>query len=422
MHQAVPTGLVRSRSLLQDSRLSFVVGLIAVSLVPFGLRFVIAPDTALHPNSFGSLAFNALSVAMVFYFRSTLGSYPGLRANFVALPTILVAHSIAFIMIGFLRVPYDRLALATGLIIHLASALAYLAARNRQTRPRIGILPFGAIDGLFAQQDVEWQVLKNPDPLELVGCDALTFDPRSNIPKEWEQLLADATIGGMVVYQLGQLRESLSGKVRVQQLSENSFGGLLPMRVWFHVKTVSDWVLALLALPLLLPVLAIIALAIVMDSRGGAIFVQRRVGYRGKIIDVYKFRTMRAPDVIGSLELVDVSRITRIGGFLRRTRLDELPQLFNILKGEMSWIGPRPEAIGLSAVYTDRIPFYRYRHVVRPGISGWAQVNQGHVDDVNAIGEKLEFDFYYLKYFSPWLDLLIVGRTISTMITGFGAR
>jgi lipopolysaccharide/colanic/teichoic acid biosynthesis glycosyltransferase len=115
-------------------------------------------------------------------------------------------------------------------------------------------------------------------------------------------------------------------------------------------------------------------------------------------------------------------RITRIGSWLRRTRIDELPQIFNILKWEMSWIGPRPEAEVLSLWYAGELPFYRYRHVVKPGISGWAQVNQGHVAEVAEVHRKLQYDFYYIKYFSPWLDLFILFRTMKTMLSGFGAR
>ena len=115
-------------------------------------------------------------------------------------------------------------------------------------------------------------------------------------------------------------------------------------------------------------------------------------------------------------------RVTRIGRFLRKTRIDELPQIINILMWQMSWIGPRPEAAILSKWYTNEIPFYRYRHVVKPGISGWAQVNQGHVAEVDEVHRKLQYDFYYIKYFSPWLDVLILFRTIKTMLSGFGAR
>jgi len=118
----------------------------------------------------------------------------------------------------------------------------------------------------------------------------------------------------------------------------------------------------------------------------------------------------------------DDDRITRLGHWLRRLRIDELPQMINILKWQMSWIGPRPEAQVLSLWYTSEIPFYRYRHVVKPGISGWAQVNQGHVAEVNEVHRKLQYDFYYIKYFSPWLDALIFFRTVKTMLTGWGAR
>ena len=115
-------------------------------------------------------------------------------------------------------------------------------------------------------------------------------------------------------------------------------------------------------------------------------------------------------------------RITRVGAFLRRTRLDELPQIFNILRGDMSWIGPRPEVVSLSHWYESELPFYRYRHIVRPGITGWAQVNQGHVSRVDDVRGKLHYDFYYIKNFSVWLDILIVMRTVVTVFNGFGAR
>ena len=111
-----------------------------------------------------------------------------------------------------------------------------------------------------------------------------------------------------------------------------------------------------------------------------------------------------------------------VGRVLRNLRLDELPQIINILKWQMSWIGPRPEARCCPSGTRSEMPFYRYRHVVKPGISGWAQVNQGHVAEVEDVHRKLQYDFYYIKYFSPWLDLLILFRTIKTMLTGLRAR
>jgi lipopolysaccharide/colanic/teichoic acid biosynthesis glycosyltransferase len=115
-------------------------------------------------------------------------------------------------------------------------------------------------------------------------------------------------------------------------------------------------------------------------------------------------------------------RVTRLGAVLRRFRIDELPQIWNIVRGDMSWIGPRPEARALAEWYEDQIPFYSYRHIVRPGISGWAAVNQGNVAEIDAATAKLQYDFYYIKHFSLWLDLLIVAKTVHTVLTGFGAR
>jgi lipopolysaccharide/colanic/teichoic acid biosynthesis glycosyltransferase len=115
-------------------------------------------------------------------------------------------------------------------------------------------------------------------------------------------------------------------------------------------------------------------------------------------------------------------RVTRVGRLLRRSRIDELPQLINIVRGEMSWIGPRPEAVPLAQWYEAELPFYHYRHMVRPGITGWAQVSQGHVTTVDEVRGKLQYDFYYIKHLSFWLDLLIVFRTIRIVCTGFGAR
>ena len=142
---------------------------------------------------------------------------------------------------------------------------------------------------------------------------------------------------------------------------------------------------------------------------------------------MFKFRSMReAGDVTDAREAAmtrdDDARVTRIGRHLRRYRIDELPQVINIIKGEMSWIGPRPEAVPLSHWYESELPFYRYRHIVRPGITGWAQVRQGHVADVEDVLWKLQYDFYYIKNFSFWLDILIVARTIRTILSGFGAR
>ncbi|RYE98009.1 MAG: sugar transferase, partial [Oxalobacteraceae bacterium] len=178
------------------------------------------------------------------------------------------------------------------------------------------------------------------------------------------------------------------------------------------------------------PPLIVVALMVRASSPGPILFRQRRMGYRGIPFDMIKFRTMVQQVAATGDDAARHSaitrdaddRITKIGRFLRRSRIDELPQIVNILRGEMSWIGPRPEAVSLSTWYENELPFYAYRHIVRPGITGWAQVNQGHVAGLDDVHVKLHYDFYYIKFFSSWLDLLIAIRTIGIMATGFGAK
>lgn len=199
---------------------------------------------------------------------------------------------------------------------------------------------------------------------------------------------------------------------------------------FMRLKRLFDIALVLVLLPLLIVPLLVVALLVRLDSPGPVLFRQERVGFRGRPFNVCKFRTMRCEELSMDAEEQRAQamtgendpRITRLGAFLRRTRIDELPQMLNILLGHMSWIGPRPEALALGIWYQKEIPFYDYRHIVRPGITGWAQVNQGHVTELEDIDHKLQYDFYYIKNFSYWLDFLILMRTAQVVFTGHGAR
>jgi len=290
-------------------------------------------------------------------------------------------------------------------------------------------VPLGAWSRLVDLKGIGWIKLDEPR-LDLASrCDAIVADFSADLSPKWEAFLADAALAGLIVYQVKPLAESLTGRVEIDHLSENSFGSLVPARGYFHLKTVIDFLAALLILPLLFPVMLAAAIAISLDDSGPVFFRQRRIGHRGTPFHVIKFRTMRVEKAQAGHDARQAAmtddldpRITRVGAFLRKSRIDELPQIFNIMRAEMSWIGPRPEAEVLSHWYVGEIPFYRYRHVVKPGISGWAQTNQGHVAEVDDIHRKLQYDFYYIKYFSPFLDVLIIFKTLKTMLTGFGAR
>jgi lipopolysaccharide/colanic/teichoic acid biosynthesis glycosyltransferase len=358
--------------------------------------------------------------------RLSIETYPGIRRSYVIFPAALTGHGLTVVYFVLTRFPYDRLGLLAGFLLHVVWLYMLYVYAERNVRRRIAVVPFGAINRLTRIEGVDWLMLTRPRLHDARGCHALVADFTEDLPDEWEAFLADAALAGRMVYQVKQLSESLTGRVELEHLSENSFGSLLPARGYFYLKGLVDFLFAILILPVALPLMAVCAVAIRIDSTGPALFRQTRVGHAGKPITVYKFRTMRDVVVADERKAAMTSdgddRVTRIGRVLRNLRLDELPQIFNILKWQMSWIGPRPEAEVLSLWYTSELPFYRYRHVVKPGISGWAQVNQGHVAEVEEVHRKLQYDFYYIKYFSPWLDLLILFRTVKTMLTGWGAR
>ena len=173
------------------------------------------------------------------------------------------------------------------------------------------------------------------------------------------------------------------------------------------------------------PVAAAVALAIRLDSRGPIIYRQTRVGRGGKRFTMLKFRTMRVDAEKGTGAVwarKNDPRVTRVGAFLRRTRLDELPQLHNVLRGDMDLVGPRPERPELIAMLANAIPFYEVRHLVRPGLTGWAQIGYPYGASVEDARQKLAYDIYYVKHASPLLDLIVLFHTAKVVIMGRGAR
>ncbi|HEX5237447.1 MAG TPA: sugar transferase [Sphingomicrobium sp.] len=413
-------------SVLTRKRFQIVTALLIGAIVPWAARGPLLPGTLSEAATVNGLIGNTIAIVIAFWLRLSIETYPGIRRSAVILPSTLAGHGTVVLWFVLTRFPYDRLGLAGGFLLHVAWLFILYVYAERKVLRRIAVVPYGRIESLTQIPTVDWLVLKRPRLEDTRACNAIVADFRAELPDKWEAFLADAALAGRIVYQVKQLSESLTGRVELEQLSENSFGSLLPARGYFYLKSLADFAFALLLLPLVLPIMAAIAIAVRLESKGPALFRQARVGHAGKRITVYKFRTMRSVEVederSAAMTKDGDDRITGVGRWLRKLRIDELPQIFNILKWEMSWIGPRPEAEVLSIWYTSEIPFYRYRHVVKPGISGWAQVNQGHVAEVKEVHRKLQYDFYYIKYFSPWLDLLILIRTIKTMLTGFGSR
>ena len=426
---SIPAGKFASarRTLWHRVRFQLGIGLLFAAMLPYAVRYQLEIRLAGDIDSLhNSLAGTLVAIIGGYYFFRRVSHYPGVRASYHILPTFGVAYGGVLIFFLFARLDYSRLHFLASFLLCVFWYYVVYFKLQRQHRLRIGVVPFGEVSALFEIPDVSWARLV--DEADKAGTyDAIVADLRADIPDEWERFLADRALAGTLVMHVKQMEESLTGRVAIEHLSENNLGSLIPGVIYAKVKRLWDFALAAAAIPLLAPFLLLIALVIRLDSPGPALFRQERMGYQGTPFRMLKFRTMTEGAVqddprLAAMTREEDERVTRVGRFLRRYRIDELPQIFNIFKGEMSWIGPRPEAVPLSLWYETELPFYRYRHIVRPGITGWAQVKQGHVAEVGDVLWKLQYDFYYVKNFSFWLDLLIIARTIRTVLSGFGAR
>jgi len=293
-------------------------------------------------------------------------------------------------------------------------------------RRQLVAVPSEKVDLLRQKIEGGIKVLQSPS---LLGpgqrVDGVVVDLHERLTGEWNRFIAECAASGIPIYHAAAVHEAVSGKVSLGLLHDGWISDFFKGQSrYLRLKRVIDVVGVLVALPVVLPLSLAIALAIKLDSPGPAIFRQVRVGRRGVPFSMVKFRSMVVDSEVDGAQFTadEDPRITRVGRILRRFRLDELPQLWNVLKGEMSLIGPRPEQVVFAKEYAEEIPFYNWRHHVKPGITGWAQVQQGYAAGLSDTREKIEYDLYYVKHVSFWLDLSIVFRTIKTILTGGGAR
>src|SRR4051812_36428418 len=250
-------------------------------------------------------------------------------------------------------------------------------------------------------------------------------DRRGHLPVE---PLLRAKLSGVRVEDATTTYERLTGKILIDDLKPSWLifsDGFRASRGTRFVKRTLDLALSMIGVLTGAPLMLLTAIAIRIDSRGPALYSQERVGENGRVFTVYKFRSMRtdaeeAGRPIWARDKDD--RITRVGRFIRKTRLDELPQLWNVMRGEMSFVGPRPERPFFVEQLAREIPFYLQRHAVKPGLTGWAQVKYQYGSSIEDAMEKLRYDLYYIKHLSVFFDLTIVLDTVKVILFGKGAK
>jgi len=364
----------------------------------------------------------ALAIAVIAGHLSLqrMGLLPLVSARGLILPSFLSTFGATLVTLCASQAQVVGSLIVAGFVVALLWYYTVSILRGRLLRPVIGLLGITLDARLNLPGNIRWRVIAYDFPNERLA--AVVVDPHAELDVAHAQLISQLVLKGIPVYHRAHFEEGLTGRVRFRSHADNNFGALLPSLAYLRVKRAFDLAFTMLVLPVCAVILAVAALCVRLDSPGPVIFRQTRIGFRGRPFTCFKLRTMRTDGEGPAFTLQADPRVTRIGRFLRKWRIDELPQIFNILRGEMSWIGPRPEAIELACDYARHVPFYDYRHAVRPGISGWAAVHQGNVAEVNAARVKLEYDFFYIKYFSIWLDVLIALKTIQTVWSGFGSR
>ena len=335
------------------------------------------------------------------------------------LNTVMLTYGLLAAVIVVTHSVYSNWVLLISAAISTGLALLIVTLTQVRDGPRVALVaPPGTT---FRDMGARMERVTDPDT-DLRDYDLILIPSAGGFPPEWAPSLSRAMLAGKPVRHVAEYQEEYKGQVSVEYFDIDDLprGGLTSYRTG---KRALDIFIVLAFLPLLLVVTLAAALAIRITMGGPVLFIQDRVGLGGRPFRMIKLRTMKLESEVAGLATVGGDdRITPLGHWLRRTRIDELPQLWHILTGEMSLIGPRPEWTVLADQYEETVPAYAFRQIVRPGLTGWAQVNSGYAANVDEMREKLGYDLYYLKHFSLALDLQILARTAWVLLSGHGAR
>ncbi|WP_281645896.1 sugar transferase [Parendozoicomonas sp. Alg238-R29] len=400
-----------------------LVGVVCLVAVMFSIKSTLHQEFLTKESVRNSVVFLLFGYLFSDVLISRLSKFPGVVSVSYTVPVVLIIYFLLFGVFFLYRFEYSRSLIIPSMFLIVFYSFAVSLIIRRYKVLKIAVVPYGDALRLTDLHGVSWRLLKKPS-IDNVRYDAVVADFNHPMVGEWEKFLSDCALSGLITINSLQLYESLEGRVKIGHLSEGQVGSLNPPELYVLFKRIIDVVAVLLVFPIVLLVTLISAVIIRLESPGNPFFVQKRVGLGGNEFKIFKLRSMCIDSEVDGAKFAASGdmRVTKFGKFIRKTRIDELPQFLNVLKGEMSLIGPRPEQKAFVSEFEKSIPFYNYRHVVRPGISGWAQVTHGYAASEDETREKLEHDLYYIKHFSLWLDILIVFKTIHTMLTGFGAR
>jgi len=335
----------------------------------------------------------------------------------------LIVYSFLGLALSILRLPFSsREVFVTEFLFSFTLLLTNYILSHRLYPKRLGVLQQIDITPFDAYPSLE-VIAVNAETAKDSRLDGIVANLRGVADHQITYLLTELAQLRIPVYDANTLIEILWGRVPLADLTPAEIDSFTPPIIYGVFKRAGELVLILLCLPFLSIVYLIISISIKLDSPGPVLFSQPRTGLNGTTFTILKFRSMFITnDQEDRFAEKDDKRITRVGRVLRRFRQDELPQLWNVIKGDMSLIGPRPEQVEFTKRFEKLIPFYGYRHTIRPGITGWAQVMYGYAASDEQTRAKLELDFFYIKHMSAWMDLVVLVKTIHTIVLGKGVR
>ena len=388
-----------------------------------GIYLFIAHDVATDPQRLMfMLSFPIVYLASLITIQYVL-RMPKLDALNRIIAINIVAYSFLGLALSTLRLPLlSREVFLSEFLMSGALLIIRYKLLHRFFPRRIGVLVDSPLEPFQRHPAID-AVQVNAADLDSSHFDGVVTNLRSGIDPTTAQLIANLAQQRVETYDTDSFIETLWGRIPLGNLTTIEIKTFTPPAFYIRIKRIIEVILILSMLPLLAIVWTLIAIAIKIDSSGPIIYRQERTGFQGKMFIMWKFRSMvvdRNKEVRFAAK--KDKRVTRVGKALRRFRLDELPQLWNVIRGDMGLIGPRPEQLQFTEQFDQLIPFYGFRHTIRPGITGWAQVMYGYADSDAQTRAKLEFDFYYIKHMSAWLDLVILVKTLRTIIIGSGVR
>lgn len=336
--------------------------------------------------------------------------------NAIAVTTVLFSFVVSTLSALRFSLSYQALTFCYFAVVFM---MAYANARFSFRRlHHVAILSFPKIEQKLSELNLP--VVSDISDLNR-DISVLLIDPLEHHQEQWAEILAESYLRGISVVSWTWYSERRFGRMDIETFSISHLAFSPSQLIYARLKRFIDILFVLLSLPIAIPLMLFVAIYIYCADRGPVLFIQDRRGYGGIKFRMVKFRTMYQGTAGGSTQPHDPRIITGCR-FIRRLRLDELPQIYNILRGEMSWIGPRPvpDYVVESACKIE--PKYEMRMLVQPGITGWAQVSYNYAGNVDEEIKKLSYDLYYIKNLSFDLDLLIIFKTISKIFSGIGAR